>query len=104
MTAPAWGLVAAAGSLHGGSLLPKTLLGNAPAPRAMPAPFAFDLGEAQGDGSHRLYQDPWGQGRGPAPNPLLPPASKGGTPAGAAPAPFPQCGSQAETLDPDKPV
>lgn len=32
------------------------------------------------------------------------PAKKGGPRCGAAPAPFPQCGSQAETLDPDKPV
>lgn len=31
-------------------------------------------------------------------------AKKGGPRCGAAPAPFPQCGSQAETLDPDKPV
>jgi len=40
----------------------------------------------------------------PAPTPPPPPARNGDPDPGAAPVPFPQRGSQAETLNPDKPV
>lgn len=95
---------------------PNASLGNTPVPEATPTRYGFNPGETQGDGSHRLHRSPWGQfpfpgvllGEGEggrlAPTQLPLPARNGDPDPGAAPAPFPQRGSQAETLNPDKPV
>lgn len=91
----------------------NTSLRNVPAPEAMPTwRYGFNPRQAAGSGSHRLQRGP--RGRCPFPRALLagrlsptlppPPAGNGDPDPRAAPAPFPQRGSRAETLNPDEPV